>query len=193
MAAMCSVYDTWTYKQMPYTRAQMHILTWKSIYLYFYICVQCACTSPALALHWVQSILGEGEGKGVPMFLRCNWHWELVPVSKSWSCLSVYTLRGPTLLPPPYHLPPPPPKKKLAHSEIKPWIETLCCKAFSENATPHQQHWEQSTKQPLICDWWVVSKLLMVYIILHCRFICLQNRLNLVSAGVKMLKVEIFC
>ena len=42
----------------------------------------------------------------------------------------------------------------------------LCCKAFSENATPHQQHWansvQKSPRQPLVHDWLATPETLMM-------------------------------
>ena len=45
------------------------------------------------------------------------------------------------------------------------WLP-LCWKAFSENATPHQQHWansmQKSPRQPLVHDWLATPEKLMV-------------------------------
>ena len=42
----------------------------------------------------------------------------------------------------------------------------LCWKAFSENTTPHQQHWvnsvQKSPKQPLVHDWLATPEMLMM-------------------------------
>ena len=53
-----------------------------------------------------------------------------------------------------------------AYSSLASWTTTVL--SFTENATPHQQHWAYSvyvevTQQPVVCDWWATPEPLWCY------------------------------